>query len=1196
MLLFENLFGLLISIIYCCFFIVALKTALRSYAAARGLITKELEPLVSQEIRAIQESISEAFDVSLDGSKKVSKRRTRWDSKDVGGWIAVLNEHVNRFEERVEILLRASENVDVAIGALKTVTYEKQGFIDAMENLQKIVDELSMAGYSSLSEWVDEVNSRVEVVLGQRLQEALSAWSEAYGLSSLSGTKKTKKEVKSINVPKISVEILLRNQEISAQPSVPATRSLFLDELHTYMGVVCTLPRLNSGRFDVFEDGNEGRGKVETFQGLTGSVSSAVMSDAYSAVEEHMRNLTSFVNQWLGYQTLWDSQVGDVAAAIDGDLNKWYDLIIEASAARNTLDSTATVTEFGPISVRYGKVQSQVNLKYDSWQRELQTYFAAVLSERIKESYEKVSTAKTRLEDISLEGASVATNEIVLGVTFLQEVTQQLPMWLKRSKQLFESEKLLKRQRHVFRSDWTEASVVMGQLQQVEQVLSKRMRTMEEQVPLLQSRIVAEDKANVQKLSELISDWEQNKPLIGNITPDQAIERLTKFEFNLKKAKLDQENLTKAKDALGLDAGVVNSDLSDCLDEVRDLTEVWEAMSKPYSALLDLKDSLWATAVMRKIRKALDDLLIDLRSLPNRIRQYDAYNKLYNEIKSLLAGHATLSDLKTDSLKERHWKTILQKLNVHVSFSELTIGMLWDNGLLDKKKDVAEVLSVAQGEMAIEVFLNQVRDKWMKEELDLVLYQNRVRLIRGWDDLFNALDDHTGGLVLMRSSPYYRAVREFQEDGNLWEDRLTKLRAAFDTWIDVQRRWVYLEGIFFGSADIKAQLPAEWSRFKSVDGEFVSLMRRISSRPYAMEALNIDNLQRTLERLQNLMVVIQKALGAYLEKQRNDFSRFYFLGDDDLLEIIGNASEPGKVLPHLGKMFASIATLNSIPCEDDGVLAKFDAMLSKDGEKVMLHSPIIVTEKMNVKEWLKQLEEGMKMTLAKLLHSAVNEVQSAQSSTASPEGKADFVNWANKFPAQVMILASQCNWSMSMDAALRSKSSNEDLQTVLGAINGKLEVMAETVLLDLPSESRKKFEQLITELVHKRDVTKSMIDEGVCDVTDFRWLYHMRFDYNPDAEILTEKLRISLSNASFYYGFEYLGIGERLVQTPLTDRCYLTLTQALNFRMGGNPYGPAGTGKSATRKVQCRLSLLLSVVSLFCSNPFQIFIFLLTFF
>jgi dynein heavy chain 1 len=76
----------------------------------------------------------------------------------------------------------------------------------------------------------------------------------------------------------------------------------------------------------------------------------------------------------------------------------------------------------------------------------------------------------------------------------------------------------------------------------------------------------------------------------------------------------------------------------------------------------------------------------------------------------------------------------------------------------------------------------------------------------------------------------------------------------------------------------------------------------------------------------------------------------------------------------------------------------------------------------------------------------------------------------------------------------------------------------------------------------------------------------MRFYWNAKEDNLLKKLTIQIANATFYYGYEYLGVGERLVQTPLTDRCYLTLTQALEWRLGGSPFGPAGTGKTETVK------------------------------
>ena len=71
----------------------------------------------------------------------------------------------------------------------------------------------------------------------------------------------------------------------------------------------------------------------------------------------------------------------------------------------------------------------------------------------------------------------------------------------------------------------------------------------------------------------------------------------------------------------------------------------------------------------------------------------------------------------------------------------------------------------------------------------------------------------------------------------------------------------------------------------------------------------------------------------------------------------------------------------------------------------------------------------------------------------------------------------------------------------------------------------------------------------------FDWLMQMRMYFDPKNPDVLQQLSIQMANAKFNYGFEYLGVQDKLVQTPLTDRCYLTMTQALEARLGGSPFG-----------------------------------------
>ncbi len=210
----------------------------------------------------------------------------------------------------------------------------------------------------------------------------------------------------------------------------------------------------------------------------------------------------------------------------------------------------------------------------------------------------------------------------------------------------------------------------------------------------------------------------------------------------------------------------------------------------------------------------------------------------------------TLSELKSEAMKPRHWKDLLQKLRLKVSFNELALSHLWNADLIKHDKEVKEVMNQARGELILENFLHNIKDTWSKYELELIRYQTKCRLIKGWDELFQQIDEHINNLASMKMSPYYKV---FEEEIVPWDDKLQKIRIIFDNWIDVQRRYVYLEGIFFGSADIKTMLTAEFNRFKSIDSEFTTLMKKVASKPIVLEVLAIQGLQKTLERFADML-------------------------------------------------------------------------------------------------------------------------------------------------------------------------------------------------------------------------------------------------------------------------------------------------------------------------------------------------------
>jgi dynein heavy chain 1 len=155
------------------------------------------------------------------------------------------------------------------------------------------------------------------------------------------------------------------------------------------------------------------------------------------------------------------------------------------------------------------------------------------------------------------------------------------------------------------------------------------------------------------------------------------------------------------------------------------------------------------------------------------------------------------------------------------------------------------------------------------------------------------------------------------------------------------------------------------------------------------------------------------------------------------------------------------------------------------------------------------------------------------------------------------VLAVQIAWTKSVETALEGGGSKK-LDAPLAFAEKVLQVLADAILNDMGALTRQKCEHLITTLVHERDVIRRLVRDQVKNERDFAWLSQMRFYHLATVVDVTKRVAVRMANAEFEYGFEYLGVPDRIVQTPLTDRCYLTLTQALHARLGGSPFGPAG--------------------------------------
>ena len=471
-----------------------------------------------------------------------------------------------------------------------------------------------------------------------------------------------------------------------------------------------------------------------------------------------------------------------------------------------------------------------------------------------------------------------------------------------------------------------------------------------------------------------------------------------------------------------------------------------------------------------------------------------------------------------------------------------TLQQFFDSNIAQHVETIESISNDASQEASLSTMLAEISSVWDKVEFTMVphAYIKDFYLVGTLDDVIAQLEESQVLLSTIRSSRYVGAIKGQVDDlskemNNMAKclDLITSFQIAFNSLHKV-----------FKSSDIQRELASEAHELTSLEREYKDWAFRARDSPKPFKLCSSVKAVQQFEGYIDLTNRVQKSLEHFLQKKRTTFPRFYFLSNENLLKIFAESRNPKAVQPFLQKLFEGIQKLEFSQSGQE-----VTSMTSSEGENIPLVKCKFQIGAIEV--GMSSVEKAMYMTM----HAAVYDGHKRYDAN-------NRIKWIKNHPAQVVSVVSQVFFSAQVEEALQSKQQAHELQKLQERLEEQLRDLAAFVRTPLEPAMRSGVVALITLDVHSRDIVNELINKKVSSVRDFEWAKRLRYVWDANAN----RIQIRQGTASIDYGYEYLGATSRLVVTPLTERCYLTLTSAAQYYLGGSPAGPAGTGKTETVK------------------------------
>ncbi|KAL8191062.1 UNVERIFIED_CONTAM: Cytoplasmic dynein 2 heavy chain 1, partial [Gekko kuhli] len=639
-----------------------------------------------------------------------------------------------------------------------------------------------------------------------------------------------------------------------------------------------------------------------------------------------------------------------------------------------------------------------------------------------------------------------------------------------------------------------------------ELMMESHQLMIKEQVEVMKGNVMSRVNMYLQELEKFKARWDQLKPS-DDIIETGHHDVLQKSAQTIKEKKAEFDELEDTKQKLINDCRHFELEEPDFLlsDEVRrdidSCAEVWTLYEQFYEGFQEKANEDWIT--FRSKTYLFEEFLLSWHDKLRKVEEHTIMTvKLQKEVDKYKMALPVLKYVRGEHLSSDHWLDLFRILGLPrgTSLENLLFGDLLKvaDVIVERAAELKDLNSRAHGEVTIREALRELELWGVGAIFTLTDYEDShgrmIKLIKDWKDIVNQVGDNRCLLQSLKDSPYYKG---FQDKVSVWEKKLAELDEYLQNLNQIQRKWIYLEPIFGRGA-----LPREQGRFNRVDEDFRSILADIKRDNRIISLNSRAGIRNALMTILDQLQRCQKSLNEFLEEKRSAFPRFYFIGDDDLLEILGQSTNPSVIQSHLKKLFAGI---HSVSFDDD--FKHILAMKSLEGEVVPFKNKILLSN--DVEVWLNKLSSEMKETLKQLLISCVT-IGKRSHGSIDP----------SFFPSQILCLAEQIQFTEDVENAIKE----HNLQELELELMAKLEHYtsidtntedsgnAESGILEL------KLKALILDIIHNIEIVRQLHEAQIHSLDDWVWKKQLRF-YLKD-----QKCYIQMVDAELQYTYEYQGI------------------------------------------------------------------------